>query len=103
MLTNGKCRLLFERVPLPKTRTRTFFILRDDRCSMSYSFWNHHSNKLQFNLPAKRLYIIAFLLLDYILATANEHSLPGFDKILFVWSLEFDFHGMDDPIKRFYL
>ena len=57
---------------------------------------------MQFNLPAKRFYTRVFLP-DYILVTANEHSLRGIDELLFVWPLPFDLPGMGDPIKRFYL
>ena len=38
-----------------------------------------------------------------MLATANEHSLFGFDEQLFVWPLPFDLPGKGDPIKRFSL
>ena len=54
-------------------------------------------------MPAKRFSIGVFLLLDYMLATANEHSLPGFDELLSVWPLPFDLPGMGDPIKKFCL
>ena len=69
---------------------RSLFILRDDRCSMNYNFGTIIHIKLQFNLPAKRFCIRVFLFLVYRLATAYEHSLPGFDELLFVWSQPFD-------------
>ena len=37
-----------------------------------------------------------------MLATANKHSLPEFDELLFVWPLAFILPGMGVPIKRFY-
>ena len=39
----------------------------------------------------QRDFISNFILLAYILDTANKHSLPGFDKPFFVWSLPFGF------------
>ena len=44
-----------------------------------------------------------FFLKDYMLDTANDHSLPGLDELLFVWLLPFDLPGLGDSIKRFYL
>ena len=35
-----------------------------------------------------------------MLAIFNEHSLPGFDELLFVWPLPFNLPGMGDPILK---
>ena len=64
-------------------------------------FLNHLSNELQCNLPAKKLYIRGFLL-DYLLATANEHILLRFDKLLFVYPIPFAFPTMAVLNKYFY-
>ena len=100
-LAGRECGLLFVRVPLPKGSNVVLFILRDDRCSMSYIFRNHQSNKLLLNLSPKRFYIRVFLL-DYMLASANEYSLSGFGELLFVWPLPFDLFGMGFLAKKFY-
>ena len=36
-----------------------------------------------------------------MLATANEHSLSGFDEPLFVWPVPFDYPGIGDSAKKF--
>ena len=57
---------------------------------------------LQFNVIATRFYFRVVFLLDYMLATASEHSLPGFDEILFVCPPPFDLSGLGVRAKSFY-
>ena len=57
---------------------------------------------LQFNVIATRFYFRVVFLLDYMLATASEHSPPEFDEILFVRSLPFDLSSLGVRAKSFY-
>ena len=97
-MLSEECRLLFKQAPLLKTPTHFFLFCSTTDATLVIIFKPYHSYKLQFSLPSKRFYIRVSLL-DYMFATANEHSLPRFYELLFVWPLPFDLPGMSDLIK----
>ena len=72
-MLSEECRLLFEQTSLLKTRTHFFMFCSTTDATLVIIFKPYHSYKLQFNLLAKRFYIRVSLL-DYMFATANEHT-----------------------------